>query len=44
MLTITDKSGKPKFVLSDEDTQPIKIDELILKDKEPRKEKKKKNE
>lgn len=30
MLRIRDKSGKTKFVWSDEDEEPVSIDELIL--------------
>lgn len=34
MLTITDKSGKVKFVVFDEATGPVSIDDLIIKDSE----------
>ena len=40
MLKIKDKAGKLKFVLYDEDDEPISIDELILKDKEKKVEEK----
>ena len=39
MLKIKDKNNKTKFILRDEDEEPLSIDELILKDKE-KKEKK----
>lgn len=32
ILTITDKSGRPKFVIFDEDTEPVSIDDKILAD------------
>jgi hypothetical protein len=31
-LRIQDKDGKTKFVLRDEDEEPVSIDELIIKD------------
>ena len=32
MLKIKDKDGKTKFVLRDEDEEPISIDELIIRE------------
>jgi hypothetical protein len=37
MLRILDKFNKLKFVLRDEDEEPVSIDELILRDKDERK-------
>ena len=36
LLKIKDKHGKVKFVLRDDDDEPISIDELILKDNKQR--------
>lgn len=35
MLRIQDKDGNLKFILSDEDTEPVSIDELIRRDVTP---------
>jgi len=32
LLRIQDKTGKTKFVLRDEDEEPIAVDELVLND------------
>lgn len=32
MLKIVDKDGRTKFILKDEDEEPLSIDELILED------------
>lgn len=39
MLKIKDKNGRTKFILRDEDEEPLSIDELILKESEQKKEK-----
>jgi hypothetical protein len=33
LLKIVDKDGRTKYVLRDEDDEPLSIDELILRDK-----------
>lgn len=43
MLRIQDSEGKTKYVLRDEDEEPISIDELILNDKQPEPAEKKEN-
>jgi hypothetical protein len=35
LLRIQDKSGRTKFVLRDEDEEPLSIDELVLNDQSP---------
>lgn len=37
MLKIKDKNGRTKFVLRDEDEEPVSIDELILADQKQEK-------
>lgn len=44
MLKIKDKEGKLKFVLRDEDEEPLSIDEFILEDAIKSKKKNKENE
>jgi len=34
MLRIVDKDSKTKFILRDEDEEPLSIDELVLSDEE----------
>ena len=43
MLKIRDKSGKLKYVLLDEEDEPLSIDEIILRDKNFKDEKECKN-
>lgn len=35
LLRIKDSKGTTKFILRDDDEEPISIDELILNDKQP---------
>ena len=32
MLRIQDKTGKTRFILRDEDEEPVEVDELVLND------------
>ena len=41
MLKIKDKDGKTKFVLRDDDDEPLSIDELILRETVSKKDKRK---
>ncbi len=41
MLTITDKNGKPKLILEDEDTEPQTIKDYLKKKKKKKKKVKK---